>query len=85
MEQRHKDELLDWLKSYRAAKGEERSILGQKVEAYIAALPGVDDQFWLSTLIEHRDDEMPLSMVARQADLAVTELRTLMTPEATQG
>jgi len=82
MEQRHKDELLDWLKRYRAATGKARQRLAQKVEAYTAALAGVDEQIWLSTLLEHMQDDTPLVMVARQADLAVAELRTLMAPEA---
>jgi hypothetical protein len=82
MEQRHKDELLDWLKRYRAATGEDRQRLAQQVEAYTAALAGDAEQTWLSTLLEHMNDDTPSAMVARRADLAVAELRTLMAPEA---
>lgn len=78
MEQRHKEELLDWLKRYRAHTGEERKRLAQKVEAYTAALAGDAEQAWFSTLLEHMEDDVPLMTVARRADLAVTELRALL-------
>lgn len=78
MDSKTKSELLDWLRSYRASAGEERRRLGQQVEAFTAALSGLEEQVWLAALLDHAKDQVPLSTVASRADLAVAEIRSIM-------
>lgn len=80
MDTQIKSELLDWLSRYRAATGEERQRLGQQVEAFTAALAGLEEQVWLSALLDHAKDDTPIPMVVRRADLAAAEVRALLLP-----
>ena len=81
MERQIKSELIDWLSRYRASTGEERRRLGQQVEAYTAALSGLEEQVWLSTLLDHAKDDTPIPVVVRRADLAAAEVRALTMPQ----
>lgn len=80
MDPQIKSELLDWLSRYRASTGIERQRLGQQVEAFTAAMSNLDQQVWLSVLLDHAKDDLPLPMVKRRADLAVAEVRSITLP-----
>ena len=78
MDQTLKDEMLQWLRGYRAATGAERERLGGQVEAFMALCSSLADVAWLDVVIGNRGTTTPIELVTQRADLAYAETSALL-------
>ncbi len=74
----NRENVLHFIDLLRRAEGDERRELERMTEAFSVLATTPEEILWFSEAMAHTQDDLPLDLVSRSADLRVAENRELM-------